>query len=336
MILFLGSFLSRGRGTQPVSERVAKYLRRSDYEVSLVSTHESRIIRLLDYVVKILFKKYSIAFVDVFSDRAFFLAEWAVFWIGLRKKRIVLTLRGGKLAEFNSKNAARVRRLFGKAERVQTPSLFLKDEFDKLGYNIFYLPNPIELKQFPYKSVIDRKRGSSMLWVRAFSDIYNPMIPVEVISMLVSEFPDIRLTMVGPDGGMLREVKAQVDQLQLNDRVSFVGGVRNDLLFEYYQTHDVYLNTTSYESFGVAMVEAASCGIPIVSHNVGEVPYLWRHEEEVLMVEKGDVRSMADQVRRIFMDADLAAGLSMRARTKAEQFTWENILPAWRKLIIKG
>lgn len=328
--------MSRGRGTQPVSERVAKYLRRSDYEVSLVSTHESRIVRLLDYVVKILFTKYSIAFVDVFSDRAFLLAEWAVFWLGLRKKRIVLTLRGGKLAEFNTKHAARVRRLFGKAERVQTPSLFLKDEFDKLGYDIFYLPNPIELQQFPYKSITERKRGSSMLWVRGFSDIYNPMVPVEVLSMLASDFPEIRLTMVGPDGGMLREVKALVDQLQLSDRVSFVGGVRNDLLFEYYQTHDVFLNTTSYESFGVAMVEAASCGIPIVSHSVGEVPYLWRHEEEILMVKKGDVRTMASQVRRILTDADLAARLSTRARAKAEQFTWEIIFPVWEKLITRG
>lgn len=333
VVLFLGTFLSNRRGTKPVSERVAAYLKHQGYEVNLVSNQASPTLRLFDYFFCIVFKKFSFAVVDVFSDRSFFLAEWAVFWLKLRRRPVVLTLRGGKLAEFSARNKGRVRRLFAKADLVQTPSLYLKSEFENNGLKICYLPNPIDLRQFPFKPLSSRQQAFSILWVRAFSEIYNPKMPVQVLALLAKEFPNARLTMVGPDGGLLDEVQRLVNQLGLKEKVSIVGRVRNEQLYQYYQSHDVYLNTTSYESFGVAMVEAASCGIPIVSHSVGEVPYLWRHGEEILMVDKGDIEGMAKCVQSLFNDRDLAAALSQSAREKAERFTWENISPQWKSLL---
>src|SRR5690606_28334190 len=99
------------------------------------------------------------------------------------------TLRGGKLAEFSERNGARVRRLFQKADLVQTPSLFLQREFEKRGFRVSYLPNPIELSQFPYQPVSSRQRSFSILWVRAFSEIYNPKIPILVLDLLAKDFP---------------------------------------------------------------------------------------------------------------------------------------------------
>lgn len=333
MILFLGTFLSDRRGSHPVSERIASYLEKANYRTMLVSRFESRVLRLLDYWLSILFRNYSVAVVDVFSDRAFLLAEWAVFWLRMRGKKIVLAMHGGKLSEFGQKHPRRIRNLITKSDFVHTPSLFLKNEFGKQGIEVHYLPNPIDLSQFPHKSPLTRPRDFSILWVRAFSEIYNPKIPIEVIALLVKEFPCVRLTMVGPDGGMLNEVKRLVDQLNLNDYVSFVGAVPNKALYQYYQSHDVYLNTTSYESFGMAVVEAASCGIPIVSHRVGEVPYLWQEGQEILMVETGDIEGMAERVRRVFNDRELANVLSFNARKKAEQFTWNNISSQWTSLV---
>jgi SAM-dependent methyltransferase len=86
--------------------------------------------------------------------------------------------------------------------------------------------------------------------------------------LLKKNFPQISLTMIGPDKGILNEILLMIKELGLESNIKIIGPISNQELFKYYQSHSVYLNTTSYESFGVALVEAAACGIPIVSTNV--------------------------------------------------------------------
>jgi len=52
-----------------------------------------------------------------------------------------------------------------------------------------------------------------------------------------------------------------------------------------------------------------------------------------LLVPPNDPDAMADAVRRILAEPDLAAQLSRNARCKAEQFDWETILPQWERLL---
>ncbi len=329
--LFIGNYFSHLRGTQPVMERVAIKLRADGIKISLSSKKIFWLWRVIDHFKYIFFKSYSIAFVDVFSDRSFMLAEWAVFWLRIRKKKIVLTLRGGKLSEFDARQKERVNKLFRKADQIQTPSLFLQNYF-KEEIEISYLPNPIDIELFSFV-----KKGSpstcKLLWVRAFTEIYNPHVAVLVLQKVLLEFPEATLTMVGPDKGLMNKTIDLIKELNLVEKINIVGPVSNDKLSSYYQSHDVYLNTTSYESFGVAVVEAASCGIPIVSFNVGEIPFLWNDRENILLADFGDVDGMADAVNAILADSSLVEKLSRNAREKAEVFQWNNIRPEWIKLL---
>src|SRR5690606_33665116 len=98
---------------------------------------------------------------------------------------------------------------------------------------------------------------------------------------------------------------------------------------KYYHSHDVYLNTTSYESFGVAVVEAALCGIPIVTSNVGEIPLLWDNETHVLFAEELSGEAFATHVIQLVENPDLANKLTMNAVLKAKSFEWANVKPKW-------
>ena len=77
----------------------------------------------------------------------------------------------------------------------------------------------------------------------------------------------------------------QILNLNLSNNIKILGPISNKKLSYYYQRHNVFINTTSYESFGTALIEAASCGIPIVSTNVGEIPLNWTNEKDILLVE---------------------------------------------------
>jgi glycosyltransferase involved in cell wall biosynthesis len=139
--------------------------------------------------------------------------------------------------------------------------------------------------------------------------------------------------MVGPDNGVLNETLEIIDLLGLNSSVKIVGSVPNSELFNYYQTHGIYLNTTSYESFGVALIEAASCGIPIVSTNVGEIPYIWKDNYDILL-SSFDSILFASRVKDILKDKELSEKLSFNARSLVQRFNWGNVNGQWEKLLL--
>lgn len=329
--LFIGTFLSNSNGSLSVSEFVASKLKFQIKEIKLVSYYKNKIIRLLDILINILSFKGKIAHIEVYSGYAFMISEFATFLLKIRQKKIILTLHGGRLNEFTKENPNRVKRVLNRANIIMTPSKFLQMAFKENGYNIDYLPNSINLENFPYKR--DEIIKNSILWVRAFTEIYNPNLAIKILYEVKKTNPSATLTMIGPDKGMLKQIMKLINELGLNDSIKIVGPVKNELLHKYYQTHEVYLNTTSYESFGVAIVEAASCGIPVVSTSVGEIPYLWKHEESMLIVNSFNEVVFATEIDKLFHDNKLTNKLSKNARQKAETFDWEKIKTLWLNVL---
>ena len=96
------------------------------------------------------------------------------------------------------------------------------------------------------------------------------------------------------------------------------------------KTHEIYINTTSYESFGNALIEAASCGIPIVSTSVGEIPYSWEHEKNIILVNSFDEKIFSSKIKMLLANNELKTDLSINARKKSEQYDINTILPLWK------
>lgn len=330
-ILFIGSFLSKTRGTKGVGESLAELLEHDGIHIELVSRFENKVLRMLDVIISILFYKGLKVHIDVFSGNAFRIADLASRIAKFRNKEVILTLHGGKLAEFATAQMPMVKSLFHRASYIQTPSLFLQSYFQNEGFHINYLPNPLKLENFPFSR--EEVKKYSLLWVRGFSAIYNPEVPIKILNTLKVKFPDSRLTMIGPDRGLLNDCRKLVADLGLSNSVQFVGSIPNNELYKYYQSHEVYLNTTSYESFGVAVIEAASCGIPIVSNKVGEIPFLWKDKVNMLMVENNNIDQYVESIENIFENTELSKKLSLNARIKTESFSWDIMKTYWINLL---
>ncbi len=328
-ILFIGSHLSQFRGTQGPSERIARLLR-SDFDIRLVSHFENQLIRLLDIALNVVFCSYDTVHIDVFSNRAFFYANFASWIAKLRQKHIVMTLHGGMLTEKYESEPESLRKVFNRAFILQSPSLFLIDFFQKKEFNVRYMPNFIDLSDFPYNR--DKVVSHSLLWVRAFSSEYRPELAILTLSKILPYYPDATLTMIGPDKGLQNDMELLIKNLDLVNHIRLEGKVPNQDLFTYYQTHAVYLNTTMYESFGLAVLEAASCGIPVVSTRVGEIPYLWKEGVEMLMSE-ADAEMMSREVMSVFESVSLAQKLSINARKKADNYDWQFVKQQWLELL---
>ena len=332
-VLWLGNQLSQISNTRAVSEDIVEQLQKWDWRVASASGKQNQFLRLADMVATALRKKreYEVGVIDVYSGKAFMFAEFLSAVLQRLGKKLVLVLHGGGLIEFQEKFPNRIKRLLGKADLVVSPSKRLIQGLSLVCPDVHYIPNGIDLSRYEFRC---RERPEPRLgWLRAFHRIYNPMMAIETLALLRKDFPHANLRMVGPDkgDGSGAAVRARVHQLGLENVLTLGGAVAKASVPTELNTSDIFLNTTNYESFGVAVLEAAACGLCIVSTNVGELGLSWSHGVDALLVEKGDWEEMARQVGRILRDTQLAGRLSQNGRARAQHFSWDEIIPSWEK-----
>ncbi len=334
-IFIAGNFFSATSGTVSNGEELSVRLRYSGRKVLTASSKRNRFFRMLDFLWTSLYHRdsYNVAAVEVYSGLAFWWAFFLSIFLRLLKKPVILTLHGGKLLEFFQMHKQTFGKFLNAASYVTTPSKYLLESFKSIRPSIIYIPNGIEISNYELNTRSNAK--PKLIWLRAFHSIYSPVTAIEVLHLLSKEYPAATLTMIGPDkeDGSCRDVNQKIIDYKLDDKVVITGPIPKEKVGKYLSHGDVFLNTTLYESFGVSVLEAAACGLCIVTTNVGELSYLWEDGVDALLVPPNDSEAMAEAVKRIFTEPGLAAKLSLNARKKAEKFDWSIVLPQWEELL---
>jgi glycosyltransferase involved in cell wall biosynthesis len=331
-ILFVGTFLSRKRGTKGPSETVARNLKYLGYKTKITSFKNNKLLRKLDIFFAILLSGERIIHIDVFSGPSFLIAKYTTIIANHLGKKIILNLHGGRLPEYFYTNKIECTKVFYKVNRILTPSKYLQSFFSENGFEIYYLPNSIDVNKFPFKLTTNLNK---ILWVRAFTKIYQPKLAIDILEIVKTVYPKTTLTMIGPDLGLRSEIDNYIKSKKLNNSIEILGSIDNNLLSNYFHEHSVYINTTQYESFGVAVLESASSGLPVVSTHVGEIPFLWKNEEDILIDSSCSAKGMAECVIKLFEDENIRLKISRNAKIKSELFSWEKIKPLWEDILIK-
>jgi len=336
-VLLVGNFFCSSIGARGVCEDLAEQLASNGWTVYTTSLKKNRPARLIDIVTTVwrLRRDYGVAHVDVYSGAAFLWAEAACWALRRVNKPYVLTLHGGDLPEFSRRWQGRVTRLLRSAAVVTSPSRYLRDQMKSYREDLQLMPNPLDLKQYPFR--LREAPKPNLLWLRAFHSIYNPSLAPRVIAELVKDFPNLRLTMVGPDkgDGSLQETQRVAGEMRVANHISFVGGVPKSEVPERLSHADIFLNTTNVDNTPVSVLEAMACGLCVINTNVGGIPYMLRNEHDALLVAPNNAREMATAIRRVLCDPGLAARLSFNARREVEQFDWSAIFPSWQKIFLQ-
>lgn len=333
-VLFVGAYPPQESGTRAVSEDVAARLATRGWQATLVSRAASRLVRPLDQLLAVWRARRTcdVAVLDVYSGAAFRWAETALAALRGVGIPVVLALHGGNLPHLARQQPARVQRLLRRADAVVAPSSYLADAMRAMRPDVRIVPNPIELPA--YEGRVRRAAEPRLVWLRAFHRIYDPVRAAEVIARLSAEFPNIALTMVGPDkDGTLAEVRAAAARLGVAERVACVGAVAKTDVPARLAAGDVFLNTTTIDNTPVSVLEAMATGLCVVSTNVGGLPHLLTDGADALLVPAGDTDALADAVRRVLRDPALAERLSRGAIAHAATFGWDAVLPQWETVL---
>jgi glycosyltransferase involved in cell wall biosynthesis len=334
--LFVGSFMPSAALERYPSADLATRLSALGWTTLLTARREGRFARLADMLWTLYRKRadFDLAVVDVFSGKAFFLAEAAVCLLNRLRKPFIAVLHGGNLPEFSAQWPGRVRRLLSSAKAVTTPSNYLKEQMREFASRIECLPNPIQVADHDFR--LRRSPGTGLIWLRAFHEIYNPLLAVKALLDLLPNQPQARLTMVGLDkrDGSLERTQAFIRHHGLGQRVNILGPIEKKAVPAALQNADIFLNTSRIDNTPVSVLEAMANGLCVVSTNVGGMPFMLDNEKDSLLVGPDQSKEMAQAVNRLLAEPLLAERISRNARAKAEKWDWAQILPRWQSLLL--
>ena len=118
---------------------------------------------------------------------------------------------------------------------------------------------------------------------------------VGIIPRICTELPHVDF-IIGGDGNKLLDLQEMVEKQQLQDRVEFLGSVPHENVASVLGRGDIFLNCSLTESFCIAILEAASCGLLVVSTNVGGVPEVL--PPDMILLANSNVSDLVEAVTK--------------------------------------
>jgi glycosyltransferase involved in cell wall biosynthesis len=129
-----------------------------------------------------------------------------------------------------------------------------------------------------------------------------------------------RLVIAGDLGRERSVIEKEAARLRIRDRLVMPGYLADTRLVQAYQAADVYLDPSLYEGFGLQVIEAMACGVPVVCSNTTSLPELVG--DAALMAAPHDAETFADLLIRICSDCTLNAELRRRAILRSASYSW--------------
>lgn len=144
------------------------------------------------------------------------------------------------------------------------------------------------------------------------------------------QFPDWQLSVYGM--GDQKEYRRQMSELGLDPVRCQLNGPINDVSKEYL-TSSIFVLPSRFEGFGLVVIEAMSCGVPVVAFNCPMGPdEIITNGEDGYLVPIGDVHELACKLQKLMKDDSLRMKFSERAYSNASKYRMEEIASQWTKL----
>jgi glycosyltransferase involved in cell wall biosynthesis len=331
-ILYIGNNLSKSTKYITTIDSLSKLLRLEGYLVYTSSKKRNKLFRLFDMCFSFIKLKHKIDYVliDTYSTSSFVYAYCISQLARLFKIKYIPILHGGNLPERLKNNPKICSQVFNHSYKNVTPSNYLNHQFSLRGIETLLIPNSIETENYIFKE--RNIHYPNILFVRALAEIYNPKMAVLVLSELKNTYPKAKLCFVGPDkDGSLEIVKKYASEKGVINAIEFTGVLTKNEWHKKSEEFDIFINTTNIDNTPVSVIEAMALGLPIVSTNVGGLPYLIDNGVDGLLVEKGNASQMVVAIKGILEGNH--ANIAKNARKKAEQFKWEIVKYEWIKIL---
>lgn len=224
------------------------------------------------------------------------------------------------------------------ADRIASTSRAMKaqtEKFYKPDHEMAITPFGIDLKMFTATNREARSDQSITIgMIKTMEKHYGPQYLIEAIPLLLERLEKektgledkIKVLMVGK-GSLISSLETRSKELGISDMVTFTGEIPHLQVPEYLNMLDVYCAPSEMESFGVAVIEASACKIPVIASNVGGIPEVVNDGDTGYLVEKGNPGQIANRLFELVSNKEKRHEFGENGRKFVEEnYDWnENV-----------
>lgn len=277
-------------------------------------------------------------------------------FLSRKKVKFINTPHGPFMARKNySKPAEILKTLFTKIQRLYLNWLYdtvlmvnpgqakwISEEYRIDLDKIKYLPIGIESTHFNEidKSKLDklkkdlkiRKDTVVLSYLGRFHKYKGVNDILEAINSINKEIDNFKLIMMGSDAGELKNMKKFVIENKLDEIVTIIEKPSNNKRDALLELSNIFIFPSSWEAYGIAMVEAMAHKNAIISSKTEGGLYLIKNRENGLLINHENVQEIRDSISKLIENKDLREKMIATNFNKAKNLTWENIWPEYDEI----
>lgn len=162
--------------------------------------------------------------------------------------------------------------------------------------------------------------------VKGLDLIYGIDRLVDAFATFNKKYPESQCLIYGK-GRHEQQFLEQIKALGMEEKIHLKGFVSNREVPAVLNTFDVYCALSRSESFGVAVIEASACGLPVIVSDIGGLTEVVRNRKTGLIVDGNSGQEIVQKLEELYQDQALAKQLGKKGREfVAEKYEWKNNL----------
>ncbi len=216
-----------------------------------------------------------------------------------------------------------IKRVIEKADKIITVSNFSKSEIEENYPQSIGKIKVIYLGRSPiFKRIDNIEKKKQILYVGSLNERKNFLGVLKAFELLNTN--NYKLIIVGnffDTYKLSKEVQENLQKARNNTNIEFMHGVSNDELVKIYNESKLFLFPSFYEGFGLPVLEAMSCGTPVICSNTSSLPEVGG--DAVVYCNPNDTNDIKNKIEVVLNDENLQKEMINKGLERAKLFSWE-------------
>lgn len=163
--------------------------------------------------------------------------------------------------------------------------------------NAIYSPHGIDTEKYSPSSLRSNDFLFTICWMEKENIKRKCIIEtIDAIRLVTNRHPDIKLYIAGHRGDASENIKDYIIKHNLQNNIFLIGEISPEEKIKYLRNCKIYLQPSRYEGFGLAIAEALSCGAPVITTAVGEVPVVVDNVAILVTPEPSNIATAIDNL----------------------------------------